>query len=465
MKIAILHYHLRRGGVTTVIGHQLRALAGAADALAIAGEVPPDYAGEAAEVPGVAYDGIAPDRDPDETAQEIVDLIRERFGGPCDVLHVHNPTIRKNSRFLRILTALRERGVRLFLQIHDFAEDWRAASVYDGGEYPSDCHYGVLNSRDRGFLIDSGLKPAGVHLLFNVVPPLPGLERAERPDRIVYPVRAIRRKNLGEAMLLSLFLPGGVKTAVTLPPTNPRDLPFYELLRDFSRRRGFPVELEVGLSAPLGEVLGRARSALTTSLKEGFGFAFLEPWTAGVPVVGRRLDAVCPDFEAAGVSLPGLYDRIRVPLPLFDLGRFASAWREAIASQLRSFGRVPGEAELRARQDRMLGTGAIDFGSLDEIGQLEVCAAVSTGAGARSSLVAENPFLEGIFGEADPDLVARNRLAIGAAYSLDAYRDRLLSVYRAVVDRPIVHRIDRESLLRSFLDGGEYRLVASEAVP
>lgn len=464
MKVAILHYHLRKGGVTTVIGHQLRALAGAADALAIAGEVPPDYAGDAAVVPGIAYDGTAPDQTPEETAREIVDRIRERFGGPCDVLHVHNPTIRKNSRFLAVLEALRERGVRLFLQIHDFAEDWRAASVYAAGEYPADCHYGVLNSRDRGFLLDSGLDPAGTHLLFNVVPSLSGVERAGKPDLVVYPVRAIRRKNLGEAMLLSLFLPDGVKAAVTLPPTNPRDLPFYELLRDFSRRRGLHVELEAGLSAPLGALLGRARSAVTTSLKEGFGFAFLEPWTAGVPVVGRRLDAVCPDFEAAGVRFPSLYERIRVPLSLFDLDRFAAAWREAVSSQLRAFGRVPGEAELRSRLDGTIGTGAIDFGSLDEIGQMEVCAAASGGA-ARSSLVAENPFLERLFGEPEPDLVERNRRAIGAAYSLEAYRDRLLAVYRAVVDRPIVHRIDRETLLRRFLDGGEFRLVASEAAP
>jgi hypothetical protein len=46
-----------------------------------------------------------------------------------------------------------------------------------------------------------------------------------------------------------------------------------------------------------------ARTVLTTSLKEGFGFSFLEPWTAGIPVAGRRLEAVCLDFEDEGVAL------------------------------------------------------------------------------------------------------------------------------------------------------------------
>jgi hypothetical protein len=42
-----------------------------------------------------------------------------------------------------------------------------------------------------------------------------GLER----NRYLYPVRAIRRKNIGEALLASLFIPKGRTVAVTLPPT------------------------------------------------------------------------------------------------------------------------------------------------------------------------------------------------------------------------------------------------------
>jgi hypothetical protein len=47
MKIAFVHYHLRPGGVATVIRRQMAALAGVADCLVITGEAPPeDFSGD-----------------------------------------------------------------------------------------------------------------------------------------------------------------------------------------------------------------------------------------------------------------------------------------------------------------------------------------------------------------------------------------------------------------------------------
>ena len=112
-------------------------------------------------------------------------------------------------------TIRQNRGIRLFLQIHDFAEDGRP-HLYYPGEYPADCHYGVINSRDYKILLNAGLEQKGLHKLFNMVNPFDGT-RQDRGEKnvVLYPVRAIRRKNIGEAILLSLFFKNGATLAIT----------------------------------------------------------------------------------------------------------------------------------------------------------------------------------------------------------------------------------------------------------
>jgi hypothetical protein len=58
---------------------------------------------------------------------------------------------------IKILKSLQKRGVNLFLQIHDFAEDGRPFD-YFADEYPADCHNGVINQRDYEILLAAGLK-------------------------------------------------------------------------------------------------------------------------------------------------------------------------------------------------------------------------------------------------------------------------------------------------------------------
>lgn len=457
-----MHYHLRPGGVATVIRRQARALAEAADVLILSGEAADGFDVPVSVVPGIAYDGSGPEESPGTTAERIVAEIRLAFGGDCDVLHVHNPTLRKNSRFLGILRSLRDRGVPLFLHVHDLAEEGRPDSYYPAEEYLDDCHYGVLNSRDYRALLDSGLRPEGLHLLFNEVAPLDGIDRAEKPTRVVYPVRAIRRKNIGEALLLSLFLPENDRLAVTLPPTSPRDLPFYRDWKDFSRERSLPADFDAGLAESFGSVMSSARCALTTSLKEGFGFAFLEPWTALIPVAGRRLETVCPDFEAEGVRFPSLYRGLPVSPELFDLSRFAEHWRRAAEALFRAFGAEPVRDEIYRMFGRIASGDEVDFGALDEVSQREVIAKVAENSVARRLFLRTNPFLSESFWDSPSGLAAENSRTVRSRFSSERYRDLLLSAYRAVRGTPVRHRIDKGRLLRFFLGGTDFRIVASE---
>jgi len=173
MKVVLVHYHLKTGGVTTVVKQQIAALHGAGETLVLTG----DRARAALPCPVVEIAELGYDRPgradvPEIAAAKVLAAIDAHWPGGCDVVHVHNPTLAKNRQFLKIIKRLQEAGVPIFLQIHDFAEEGRPGA-YFGEAYPEDAHYGVINRRDGRFLIAAGLDPAGVHHLPNAVMPLP----------------------------------------------------------------------------------------------------------------------------------------------------------------------------------------------------------------------------------------------------------------------------------------------------
>ena len=164
MKIAFLHYHLKTGGVTTCLKQQVDALKNDCDLFVITGEKPEEaFPVDTFHIPELAYSTLSPKPiNPQDIADTVIKAIQTRFNGPTDILHVHNPLLAKNISFLKILKAIQKRGVALFLQIHDFAEDGRPLS-YFAEEYPADCHYSVVNSRDYRILLKAGLKKKGNH--------------------------------------------------------------------------------------------------------------------------------------------------------------------------------------------------------------------------------------------------------------------------------------------------------------
>ena len=200
MKIAFLHYHLKPGGVTTVIEQQINALKDECEMLVLTGEAPEKHLSEKTiVVPEIGYDQPALTRTaPELTARKILHAINAYWPSGCDILHVHNPLLAKNKNFLKILSKLQDNNLRLLLQIHDFAEDGRSGVYYTDEPYPSDCHFCVINSRDYNVLLKSGLDQSGLHLLLNMVTPFDTtFAQKISKDFILYPVRAIRRKNIG----------------------------------------------------------------------------------------------------------------------------------------------------------------------------------------------------------------------------------------------------------------------------
>jgi glycosyltransferase involved in cell wall biosynthesis len=471
---------MRRGGVTSVITHQSAALMEAGDdVLVISGEplgaplVVPAVSGSARqEIPVTVVDGLKYDQfqdSPDRSlslaeagealANGILAAMIARWGEAADIVHVHNPLIRKTAALLSALNILNKRGIRLLLQNHDLAEDFRP-DVYVGGEdYPDNCHYAVINSRDYSFLHRAGLKQEGLHLIPNEVVPVTATEGLER-NRYLYPVRAIRRKNIGEALLVSLFIPRGRKVAVTLPPTTEQDEAVYRNWVNLARELNLPVEFEVGTTGNFADIFGSALAVLTTSVKEGFGFSFLEPWTAGRAVIGRRIDYVCRDFEEAGINFspPGkktsaLYSVINVPKEYIAPPVLKNKLEHAMIAIYEAFGLEPPGYIIRMMDDIILSEKTIDFGRLDEELQANIIHITASNAAVYREIGALNPFLDGLADwKSDDDLIAENSLNIRERYGKERITAILRKTYQSVMDTPILHKLSKALLLELYLD-------------
>ena len=500
MNIAILHYHLRSGGVGSVVRAQAEALSRFApdDRVVVLSGTPSetdlpvpvkvvsglDYA---AHAESVSRNATGPRAATAATAtaataglaDEMERALDEAFPGGCDLLHVHNPLIRKNAALLGALAELQRRGLKLLVQVHDLAEDFRPDVYHDHSAYPRACAYAAINTRDRDRLVASGLDPRHVHLLPNPVA-IPAAFEARGGWReelgrgrrtALYPVRAIRRKNLGEVLLLAHFLPAGTELAVTLPPTSPRDLPGYAAWKNLAAERFPRVRFEAGLGAQLAALYESSFCAVTTSVKEGFGYSYLDPIARGIPVVGREIPYVVADFRAHGIALPGLYREIRIPRAVLSEKSLRAAVELRIESFRRAYSGVfasedgSGLSEL----EELLGALArrfeeenLDFGALDEGLQNSFLRRLGEDASLDRDLRTRNPFLPELFEARLSSGQAESlRGALAAAYSAESCAGKLRTAYRDAVSEPIDGGVDRRALLARYLVPESFFLVAS----
>jgi hypothetical protein len=462
MKIAFLHYHLKTGGVTTVLKHQLAAIGKKWQTLVLSGLAPETpFPADFVHIPELGYSSQFKNKiDPDDVAETIINAIRHKFRGSCDVLHVHNPTLAKNIRFLEILKSLQKRGLNLFLQIHDFAEDGRPFD-YFADEYPADCHYGVINQRDYDILLAAGLQKNGLHRLVNAVNPCLSKPQVElQKPLVLYPVRAIRRKNIGEAILLSLFLRHGQTLAVTLPPNSPADIKSYEGWKDFVKDQELNPEFEKGLAHDFETLVRSAEFLITTSITEGFGFSFLEPWLFKKFLWGRNLPDISRDFTRNGIQLEHLYTSLRAPVDWIDFRRFNQRWTACVLNACKLLNLPTDKALILEALDSITKDGVIDFGILDEAAQKEVILRLISSRLDAEKLIQINPFLS------DPgmvsgkkELIKTNKRIIQQCYNPTIYRQQLLSLYNNVVTTPVKQRIDKTVLAAAFLNLEQFSLL------
>ncbi len=412
MKLAIGHYHLNRGGVTRVIENQLLALDSALDdrepheALIFYGGRREGWPVQLAErlqrirlhlrpLPELDYDLEQP---PSAGCLEsrLVEALQEAGFSPAEtIVHLHNHAIGKNAALPRAVWDLAARGYGLLLQIHDFAEDQRPGNFqllaeagdghanWHGRLYPQapNVHFAVLNGRDRGVLQSVGVPSEQLHFLPNPVlalETLPDHDSARHKLQelfsvdsdarfLLYPVRGIRRKNLGEALLYSVLSPEGTVVGLTLPPLNPAERTRFDEWKAAAGRWQLPFRFDVGAPGGLSfaENLAASDAILTTSIAEGFGMVYLEAWLANRMLVGRDLPEITEDFRAAGVDLSRLRSRLEVPADWIDMRSLRQTLLNAFRSTIAAYGH-PEPANLSEQLDAKLHGETIDFGDLDE---------------------------------------------------------------------------------------------------
>jgi hypothetical protein len=485
LKIAYLHYHLKTGGVTAVLKQQVDSVIDRCDVLVLAGSFPDTaFPCDVVHIPGLGYDIYRQNSsDADTVANTVVNAIESKWKNGCDLLHVHNPTLKKNKNFLKILTALKNKGVRLFLQIHDFAEDGRPLSYFAEEDYIHDCHYGVINSKDYDILLRAGLKKEGVHKIFNTVKPFlsapnrkaqTGLSDRSRKAKtdgfasskddynhhVLYPVRAIRRKNIGEAVLLSLFFKNNTPLVITLPPNSPADIKSYEDWKKFVIRNDLNVEFEAGMTREFSDLVLSADFFITTSISEGFGFSFLEPWTARKLLWGRKLPDICKDFEKNSIRLDHLYTRLDVPMDWIDKQRFLNAWKTGIQNARDAFGMSMDETSVKNACAHMIAGDTIDFGLLSRSFQKKIISTILSDTANRNRMLRLNPFLS-VPGDIPykDSLIQENMKAVLQNYNPVKYKETLMDIYLKVVGKNVRHKINKQKLLTEFVTPYNFSLL------
>ena len=387
LKVALVHYHLRTGGVTKVVSNQSEALTqlGVEHLVLSAGPEPENI--PHAHVPQLDYLSAPSDTSPQLHPLLLAKFI-DHFGCAPDLWHIHNPTLGKSALFPQLIQDIAESQTPLILQPHDFAEDNRPSNyprLLGDKLYPlaPQIHYAFINSRDKGLLQNAGLPSPQSHLLPNAValpsatsstPPTPA-PTAEREKRLVlYPVRGIRRKNLGEFVLLAALAPPQTRFAVSLAPENEQWQAQHDRWRDFAREKQLPIQFDVTNQVDPSPRSGndylswitQATHLATTSIAEGFGLAFLEPILHCRPLLGRDLPEITTDFRKQGIPLTNLYQKIPIPATALNLDKLRQTLREQLTESYRQYGATITEKDVERAWQQLFSDGEIDFGSLPE---------------------------------------------------------------------------------------------------
>ncbi len=474
MRIAIVHYHLQPGGVTRIIQHQVTAMAEkGVEVVVLTGKQPPSqFPGVWKVVEGVQYEHERPVITGNKLVTDMMDAARDALGALPDVWHFHNHSLGKSLVLPLAIAKLAEMGQCLLLQIHDFPEDGRPenyrimlSQMADGQPdrlahflYPraDHVHYSVLNARDYNFLQNTDEDCDNISLLDNPV------ELSLPPDQVIpveelkgnlwmYPTRAIRRKNLGEFLLWAALAEGDQTFATTLGPDNPREWKRYNRWKEVAQELRLPMEFELGAkrSVPFTTLLQQAKALVTTSVSEGFGMAFLEPWLVGRPVTGRNLPEITDDFCQRGICLPWSYNRLDVPVEWVGKQNIADAAWRGLASSMGSYGRKAEQEDLDSVLDKWIQQDMVDFGRLNEELQEQVLYHVRSSAIDKSVIRPANLFEA----QCGTEITDDNRNILLKNYCLKQYGMRLHGLYQKVAESSTssVSSLDGEKLLDAFL--------------
>ena len=468
MNIAIVHYHLEKGGVTRVIENTIESfskLPNSPNFVVLSGR---KYTGNKIKnvkiIDGLDYSTPDKSISPKILKERMEDAAIEGLQEKPDLWHIHNHSLGKNPTLTKACSLIATAQYPVLLHPHDFAEDGRPSNFHFLKEvyketYPTskNIHYAVLNQRDLTFikiLLKNSASKA--HILANAIPPpnkrcdainkLPELPA----NLFLYPVRAVRRKNLGELVLLSSAY-DDLYFANSLGPTNPAFTSIYNRWKKFSKNMELPITFGMGeqIDCTFEDFVNSASGVITTSIAEGFGLGFLEPWTFDKFLHGRNISEITEDFSKLGIKLNHMYNKIEIDLKhLKNSGVLKSKIKSVLNKFFSDYGQeLPKNAE-KIAYNSIVKNNMLDFGKVDELMQEEIILSVRKSEAAKIEI--QN---QAKIGESKTNILAENKNAVQENFSLNSYREKLFKIYLELCNtkHSKVEFVDGNNLLKSFL--------------
>jgi FMN phosphatase YigB (HAD superfamily)/glycosyltransferase involved in cell wall biosynthesis len=371
MKLAVVHYHLGHGGVGEVIRIVSRELGkrGLAHVVLSDGTAPESNDIPWRHVPGLGY---RTDGDDESLHLALVSAAAEALGGRPDFWWIHNHSLGKNPALGRVVRRMSQQGEAMLLQLHDLAEDGRPENAEGFHRCPEPypigprVRYLFCNQRDRSAFLACGMPEDCAVVLSNPIErnttvPL----AASGPARVFAPVRGIRRKNLGEILLLSRFSPPGTTWAISRRPENPREQAIHDAWADVSAELCLPITFDAASRADFDGLVSQATHFLSTSIAEGFGRSFLEAFAKGRGLLGRDIPHLTNEIRKNGFEPKSLYQGIRIPSEWLPRGLHETYQHDACELHDRAW-------KLQSPQGGVGTADGIDFADLPESLQLDV---------------------------------------------------------------------------------------------
>jgi hypothetical protein len=493
LNIVILHCHFERGGVTQVVENHIRALRDGdciEQIVLVAGKRTSGLSAETLSATKLIqiddFDYDAQDHTADalagrsgRIAQQLAQqLSAEGITSDNSVLHWHNHGLGKNTAAPEVIRQLVQAGWRALIQIHDFAEDNRpenyrrlitasgatSKTEIDRYLYPvaSQIHYATLTRADAAILTKLGIPSSRTHCLPNsVVLPSGEPEKADALAKVrhamelpadaswcLYPVRGIRRKNVGEFLMLSRWIRPNQFAGLTLCPSTPIERRSYERWKALAVEVAPRAVFDAGHDPDVGfgDNIAASDFILSTSVAEGFGMAFLEPWLAHREVIARRLHTVTDDFEECGVRFPKLYDAVNIPGDQQWLGRCrqeSAAAADAAWSTVPEPFRPPLGPEMNDRPEMNDNDDHIDFAYLTPGLQVDVLRRLAADSGFESSVKElSRSLVDALTTPPDARLIQENGEFVAKRYSPEQTGNQLVAIYQQLCNAPSDRQVE-----------------------
>ena len=426
LKLVIVHYHLRAGGVRRVIElatpHLCRAARVNSIIVACGEALDPSWNdafvhwAAPAEVeffiePAFRYVSEQR-RSPAQLRSSIASAVHRLLNGSTArdcIVWAHNLGIARNLLLSHALaTACEHQGIPLVAHHHDwwFDNRWlrwpemQRCGVHDLAAaaktiFPATktIHHVAINRADSDVLHRHFQQRAHwvPNLAERATPPTARRIRearrwlkdhvGEKNDPVwILPCRLLRRKNIAEALLLARWLRPKACLITTGGVSSKEEQCYAAKLAAAARRHDWPLRL--GILAhdqrhkpSVAELMAASECVMLTSMQEGFGLPYLEATAANRPLIARALPNIAPDLAKFGFRFPQSYKEIFVHTDLFN-------WSAEQARQEKWFHRwkrqLPVALRRRAESPALLAAksklAAVPFSRLTLDAQIEVLA-------------------------------------------------------------------------------------------